>query len=116
VTEPFVSKPRPHRAPGRHLRAAGVDRRLPRPRSGGLLAIVVPFAQGRPLPAWHYDDVRCPTLVITGGRSPEHLRNAQEALAAAVPGSELRVLPGQSHTIKPKVVAAVVLDHLTPPR
>ena len=80
------------------------------------LAIVVPFEQGRPLPTGHYDDVRCPTLVIAGGKSPAYLRNAQAAIAAAVPGSVLRVLPGQTHMIKPKVVAAAVIDHLTPLR
>jgi hypothetical protein len=76
------------------------------------LSIVVPFEQGRPLPAGYYDDVRCPTLVIAGGRSPEYLRNAQAAIAAAVPGADLRVLPGQTHMVKSKVVAPVVTAHL----
>jgi hypothetical protein len=46
------------------------------------------------------------------GKSPEYLRNAQAAVAAAVPDGELRVLPGQTHMIKPKVVAPVVTSHL----
>jgi pimeloyl-ACP methyl ester carboxylesterase len=76
------------------------------------MAMVVGFEQGRPLPAGHYYDVRCPTLVLAGGKSPEYLRNAQAAVAAAVPDGELRVLPGQTHMIKPKVVAPVVTSHL----
>ena len=48
------------------------------------------------------------------GKSPDYLRNAQAAIAAAVPGGELRVLPGQTHMIKPKVVAPVVTAHLVP--
>jgi pimeloyl-ACP methyl ester carboxylesterase len=78
------------------------------------LAMVVGFEQGQPLPAGHYDGVRCPTLVLAGAKSPAYLRNAQAAVAAAVPDGELRVLPGQTHLIKPKVVAPVVIDHLTP--
>ncbi|MEP9363969.1 alpha/beta fold hydrolase [Nocardioides sp. CN2-186] len=76
------------------------------------LSIVVPFEQGTPLPGGYYDQVAAPTLVIAGGKSPHYMRNAQAAIAAAVPGAELAVLPGQTHMIKPKVVAPVVTAHL----
>ena len=76
------------------------------------LSIVVPFEQGTPLPDGYYDQVTAPTLVIAGGKSPDYMRNAQAAIAAAVPGAELAVLPGQTHMIKPKVVAPVVTAHL----
>lgn len=76
------------------------------------LSMVVPFEQGEPLPAGYYDGVRCPTLALTGGKSPTHMRNGQAALAAAVPDGALRVLPGQSHIIRSKAVAPVVTAHL----
>jgi hypothetical protein len=76
------------------------------------LAMVVEFEQGRPLPTNYYDHVRCPTLAIAGGKSPEYMRNAQAAIAAAVPGGAPCVLPGQTHMVKPKVVGPVVTAHL----
>lgn len=72
------------------------------------LSLVVPHQQGRPLPAEYYDDVRCPTLVLAGGRSPAYMRNAQAAIAGAVPGALLETLPGQTHMVKPGAVAPVV--------
>jgi pimeloyl-ACP methyl ester carboxylesterase len=76
------------------------------------LAMVVGFEQGEPLPAGYYDTVQCPTLAIAGGKSPDYMRNAQAALAAAVPTGELTVLAGQNHMVKAKVVGPVVADHL----
>jgi pimeloyl-ACP methyl ester carboxylesterase len=76
------------------------------------LALVVPFGQGRPLPAGHYDDVPQQTLVLAGGRSPASMRNAQAAVAAALPHGRLEVLRGQTHMVKATVVAPVVSDHL----
>jgi pimeloyl-ACP methyl ester carboxylesterase len=75
------------------------------------LTIVVAHEQGRPLPDGHYDAVRAATLVIAGGKSPEYLRNAQAAIAAAVPQARLETLEGQTHMIKPKVVAPVITRH-----
>ena len=68
-------------------------------------AFVIEHQQGRPLPAGYYDDVACPTLVMVGGKSPLYMRNAQAAIASAVPGARLQTIPGQTHMIKAKVVA-----------
>jgi len=76
------------------------------------LSIVIDHEQGRPLPAGYYDDVRSDTLVIAGGKSPEYMRNAQAAIADAVPTARLEILPGQTHMVKPKVVAPVVTRFL----
>ncbi|HYO39747.1 MAG TPA: alpha/beta hydrolase [Nocardioidaceae bacterium] len=76
------------------------------------LSIVVPFQQGRPLPEGHYEAVRVPTLVIAGGKSPRYMRNAQAAIAAAVPGARFQVLAGQTHMVKAQVVAPVVATFL----
>jgi hypothetical protein len=66
------------------------------------LSIVVGHQQGQPLPPGYYDRVTAPTLVIAGAKSPTYVRNAQAAIAEAVPDARLEVLPGQTHMIKPK--------------
>jgi pimeloyl-ACP methyl ester carboxylesterase len=76
------------------------------------LTIVIDHQQGRPLPEGLYDALAAPTLVITGGKSPEYMRNAQSAVADAVPDGRLATLPGQTHMIKAKVTAPVVAAHL----
>lgn len=75
-------------------------------------AIVLPHQQGAPLAGGLYAASTTPTLVLAGGRSPAHLRNAQAAVADAVPDARLQVLPGQTHMIRAKVVAPVVAGHL----
>jgi pimeloyl-ACP methyl ester carboxylesterase len=76
------------------------------------LSLVIEHEQGRPLPAGHYDAVTAETLVVAGGKSPEYMRNAQAAIAEAVPKARLEVLPGQTHMIKPKVLAPVLREFL----
>jgi pimeloyl-ACP methyl ester carboxylesterase len=72
------------------------------------LSIVIEHEQGRPLPAGYYAEVAPDTLVLAGGKSPAYMRNAQAAIAEAVPGARLETLAGQTHMIKPKVVAPVL--------
>lgn len=75
------------------------------------LSLVVPHEQCRPLPEGHYAAVRPRTLVIAGGKSPEWMRNAQRAIADAVPDARLETLPGQTHMAKPAVLAPVISRH-----
>jgi pimeloyl-ACP methyl ester carboxylesterase len=75
-------------------------------------SIVTPYQQGEPLPDDRYAAVTQETLVIAGGRSPEHMRNAQAAIAAAVPNARLKTLPRQTHLVKPKVTGPVVKEFL----
>jgi pimeloyl-ACP methyl ester carboxylesterase len=77
------------------------------------LSIVIEHEQGRPLPAGYCADVAADTLVLAGGKSPAYMRNAQTAIAEAVPTARLESLAGQTHMIKPKVVAPVVARFLT---
>jgi pimeloyl-ACP methyl ester carboxylesterase len=76
------------------------------------LSLVIEHEQGRPLPDGYYDAVSAETLVIAGGKSPEYMRNAQAAIAEAVPNARLEVLSGQTHMIKAKVVAPVLAEFL----
>lgn len=71
-------------------------------------AIVLDHQQGQPLPAGYYAAVAPETLVLAGGKSPAYMQNSQAAIAAAIPHARLETLPGQTHLIKPKVVAAAV--------
>jgi pimeloyl-ACP methyl ester carboxylesterase len=71
--------------------------------------------QGEPVPAGRWGSVSAPTLVLAGGKSPDWLRNGARALADAIPGAKLRVLEGQTHMLKAKVVAPVVSEFAARP-
>lgn len=76
------------------------------------LAIVVELEQGEPLPPGYYADVAADTLVLAGGKSPDYMRNAQAAIAGAVPGARLEVVPGQTHMVRAQALAPVVTGFL----
>ena len=65
---------------------------------------------GKPLPSGRYDFVKVPTIVIAGSKSPEWMRNGNEALAAAIPEAEHRVLEGQTHMVKAEALAPVLTE------
>jgi pimeloyl-ACP methyl ester carboxylesterase len=52
--------------------------------------------------------IAVPTLVLHGGKSDPRLVAAARAVAEAVPGARLRALAGQSHRVKPEVLAAAL--------
>lgn len=53
--------------------------------------------------------VRVPSLVMYGGKTDERLRRAAEAVSAALPNAELRVLPGQNHAAAASAVAPALV-------
>jgi pimeloyl-ACP methyl ester carboxylesterase len=65
---------------------------------------------GKPLQAYRWSSVTVPTLMCAGGKSPAWMRNGMKALTETVPSAKLRVLDGQTHMIKPKVLAPVLLE------
>lgn len=73
-------------------------------------AIVLEHQQGKPLPAGYLSDVTVPALVIVGGKSPAYLKNAQAAIAAALPNGTLRELPGQNHMVRGKATVPVLRE------
>lgn len=73
-------------------------------------AFVDAYQKGRPLPADRWSAIAVPTLVIDGGKSPAWMRNANKALADVVPGAEHKRLAGQTHLVKPKVLAPALID------
>nr|MDT0663680.1 alpha/beta hydrolase [Micromonospora sp. DSM 115978] len=62
------------------------------------------------LPTDRWNSVAVETLVIGGGKSPDWMRNAVRALADVVPGARHRVLDGQTHLVKPKALAPVLVE------
>jgi pimeloyl-ACP methyl ester carboxylesterase len=54
--------------------------------------------------------ITAPTLVLDGGASPDWMRAAAAAVAAAVPGATYRTVPGEDHAIlrRPEVFAAEI--------
>ena len=76
-------------------------------------ALVLEHQQGAPLPPGYLSGVRVPALVIAGGKSPAYLKNAQAAVAAALPNGTLRELPGQTHMVRGKATAPVLREFWT---
>ena len=74
------------------------------------IAIVEGNQVGRPLQAHRWSSVTVPTLVYAGGKSPVWIRNGMKALTDTIPNAKLRVLEGQTHMIKPKVLAPVLVE------
>ncbi len=52
--------------------------------------------------------VRVPTLVCHGGKTDERLKVAARAVAAAIPGAKHTELAGQTHSVRPDVLAPAV--------
>jgi pimeloyl-ACP methyl ester carboxylesterase len=49
--------------------------------------------------------VGVPTLVLVGGRSREWMANGMQSLTKLLPSARREVLEGQTHMVKPKVLA-----------
>ena len=74
------------------------------------MLLVRDYQRCQPLPAGRWGRGRTPTLVAVGGKSPAWMTNAMKALAEAIPGAELRVIAGQTHMLKPEVIAPVMVE------
>ena len=79
------------------------------------LTIMDGYQRGQPLLPGRWSGVHVPTLVIDGGKSPAWMRNAQRALAAVVAGATTRTLPGQTHMVKPQVLALALVEFFGEP-
>ena len=62
------------------------------------------------LPAGRWAAITAPTLVVDGGRSPASMRHAMRALASVLPNANLRTLKGQTHIVKPQVLAPALAE------
>ncbi len=69
--------------------------------------------EGKSLRAERWSSVTIPTMCSVGGKSPAWMHHGMEALAQALPNAELRVLDGQTHVVKPKVLAPLLTEFFT---
>ena len=53
-----------------------------------------------------------PTLVLGGAKSPAKLRSAVVGTAAAIPGGQHRLLPGQNHNVSAQALAPVLAEFI----
>lgn len=74
------------------------------------LAIVGDHQQGKPLPEGLWSTITAPALIMDGGKSPEWMHHATQAVAEAVPGARYRTIAGQNHMVKPGALAPVLTD------
>jgi pimeloyl-ACP methyl ester carboxylesterase len=73
-------------------------------------AIVRDNQRGKALPANRWPSVTVPTLVTDGGKSPAWMRRANQSLAASLPSAQYRTLEGQTHMLKPKAHAPMLVE------
>jgi pimeloyl-ACP methyl ester carboxylesterase len=62
------------------------------------------------LPTRRVASLTTPTLVISGEKSMPVLRDAARALSDAIPGAQLRTLPGQTHNVAAAALAPVLKE------
>jgi pimeloyl-ACP methyl ester carboxylesterase len=74
------------------------------------ITLVQDYQRGKPLPAARWASTTVPTLVMEGGKSPEWMRQGVQALASVLPNARLRTLEGQTHMVKPNVLAPALLE------
>jgi hypothetical protein len=73
-------------------------------------AIVRDNQRGKPLPANRWASITVPALVMDGGNSPAWMRHGNQSLASVLPNAQYRTLEGQTHMLKPKVHARLLVE------
>jgi pimeloyl-ACP methyl ester carboxylesterase len=73
-------------------------------------AIVRNNQRGKPLPANRWASITVPALVMDGGNSPAWMRHGNQSLASVLPNAQYRTLEGQTHMLKPKVHAPLLVE------
>jgi pimeloyl-ACP methyl ester carboxylesterase len=65
---------------------------------------------GSPLRVDRWASLTSPALVVDGGKSPVWMRNGVRALVDLLPDAQRVTLEGQTHVVKPAVLAPVLAD------
>jgi pimeloyl-ACP methyl ester carboxylesterase len=65
------------------------------------------------VPRARFAAIAAPTLVMHGSKTPARLKHAAHATRDAIPGAVHSELAGQSHNVKPGVLAPAVISFLT---
>jgi pimeloyl-ACP methyl ester carboxylesterase len=66
------------------------------------------MGEGHALPAALLARISTPTLVMHGSAGAPSMRDAARAISQAIPKAQLRTLVGQTHGVRPKVLAPVL--------
>jgi pimeloyl-ACP methyl ester carboxylesterase len=77
------------------------------------MTIVAPYQAGTPLPAERWHNVKIPTLVMVGGKSPAWFHHSTQALADVLPNAAHCVVEGQTHNVKAESLAPPLRDFFT---
>ncbi|WP_067708290.1 alpha/beta fold hydrolase [Nocardia yamanashiensis] len=82
-------------------------------QAGSLPYDVAVCGPGMRLQADRYARIAIPTLVVNGDQTWPWIQQANQALAAAIPGARRIVLPGADHEIlnQPALLAPLLLEH-----
>jgi pimeloyl-ACP methyl ester carboxylesterase len=62
------------------------------------------------IPVERYAAVTAPSLVLSGGASPQWMRDSADAAGSAIPRASVRILEGQTHDVDAGLLAATVRD------
>jgi pimeloyl-ACP methyl ester carboxylesterase len=68
------------------------------------------LGEGHSLPTALLAGITTPTLVMHGGAGAPAMRDAAQAISEVIPKAQLRTLTGQTHGVKPKVLAPVLAE------
>jgi pimeloyl-ACP methyl ester carboxylesterase len=77
------------------------------------ITIIRDHYRGTPFTPGEWAEVKAPTLVAAGGKSPAWMTNATRALADALPDAAYRTLDGQNHMVKAQAIAPVLTEFFT---
>jgi pimeloyl-ACP methyl ester carboxylesterase len=64
------------------------------------------------IPRARFASIRTPALVLNGSKTDARLKDAARAIAEAIPGARHGELAGQTHNVKPDVLAPAVVQFL----
>ena len=65
---------------------------------------------GKPLDGEKWSSATMTTLVMDGGKSPDWMRNAMQAVAKVLPNAQYRTLDRQTHMLKPEALTPVLIE------
>ena len=68
------------------------------------------LGKGHALPVALLSRITTPTLVMHGGAGAPFMRDAAKAISQSIPKAEFRTLAGETHGVRPKVLAPVLID------
>lgn len=65
------------------------------------------------IPRTRFASIGVPAVVMNGSKTDPRIKHAARALTSAIPGAERHELTGQTHNVKPHVLAAAAVEWLT---